>query len=57
MIRIDPDLCDATAACMAVCPEDVFEESQSRIRVSNGFACTECWICVDNCPSGAVSLD
>lgn len=56
-IRIDGDTCEQSGACIQVCPEDVFEEDLGRVRVLNPQKCTECWLCVDNCSSGAVELD
>lgn len=56
-IRIDKDLCENSGTCFAVCPEDVFEEKPSGIEVLNAGACTDCWICVDNCAASAVTLD
>ena len=56
-VTIDTDLCENTGVCVQVCPEDVFEASGTRTLVSRPQACTYCWICVDNCVSGAVELD
>jgi ferredoxin len=55
-IRIDYDLCDDTGACAAVCPEDVIERVGGHSTVVKPEACTECWICVENCTSGAVEI-
>jgi len=56
VIRIDYDLCDQTGACAMVCPEDVIAKDSSHFTVVNPRACTECWICVENCPSGAIEI-
>ena len=56
VIRIDYDLCDDTGACASVCPEDVIEYHNGHAHVVKGHACTECWICVENCPSGAIDI-
>ena len=56
-IIIDNDLCESTGCCEMVCAEDVFERSGGRTRVVNAAACTACWICVDNCVTGAVTVD
>jgi len=55
-IRIDYDICDDTGACILVCPEDVIERVNSISKIVRGEACTECWICVENCPSSAVEM-
>lgn len=56
-IRIDYDNCENSGACIKVCPEDVFVEEPGKIVVAKPRACTDCWICVENCSSGAVELD
>ncbi len=56
-ISIDYDLCESTGVCVAVCPEDVFEQQDGRTAIVNPLACTSCWICVENCVSGAIQLD
>jgi ferredoxin len=53
-VKIDPDLCDATGVCAEVCPEDVLEHANGVTLVVKPDACTECWICVENCISGAI---
>ena len=55
-IRIDYDVCDNTGACVLVCPEDVIESVNGMSTVVRGEACTECWLCVENCPSSAVEM-
>jgi NAD-dependent dihydropyrimidine dehydrogenase PreA subunit len=56
-VKIDYDLCEATGCCASVCPEDVLEHENGRTTVTKGEACTDCWICVDNCVSGAITVD
>ncbi len=55
-VKIDYDICDDTGACILVCPEDVIERVNSISKVVRGEACTECWLCVENCPSAAVEI-
>jgi ferredoxin len=55
-IRIDYDLCDDSEACVLLCPEEVLERVGGHSRVVNPEACTECWICVENCASGAIEI-
>jgi len=56
VIRIDFDFCEATGVCAEVCPEDVLEAENGSPRVVKAEACTECWICVENCVSGAIEI-
>ena len=55
-VRIDQDLCDSSGVCVMVCPEDVIEANNGHTHVVKPAACTECWICVENCASGAIDI-
>ena len=56
VVRIDYDLCDNSAACTMVCPEDVLDAGKGHPIIAKPEACTECWICVENCGSGAIDI-
>ncbi len=56
-VVIDFELCESSGVCADVCPEDVFEHENGRTRVVQPQACTNCWICVDNCTSSAIEID
>jgi NAD-dependent dihydropyrimidine dehydrogenase PreA subunit len=56
-VIIDQDLCENTGCCAMVCPEDVLEHENGRTMIVDQAKCTECWICVDNCVAGAVTVD
>jgi len=56
-VIIDHDVCEGTGCCAMVCPEDVLEHENSKTQVVDAAKCTECWICVDNCVSGAITVD
>ena len=57
IVIIDQSTCEGNAMCFEVCPDDVFVRSGERIVVSKPEACTYCWLCVEVCPSGAVSVE
>ena len=57
MIRIDTNACGSSGACAVVCPEDVIEFTGDKPVIVDARACTDCWICVENCSSGAIELD
>ena len=44
-------------SCVAVCPEDVLEQENGHTTIVDAQACISCWICVDNCVSGAIEVD
>ena len=56
-VIINQSTCERTGVCEQVCPEDVFLFEDNRSRVIRASNCTYCWICVDNCVSGAITLD
>jgi NAD-dependent dihydropyrimidine dehydrogenase PreA subunit len=56
-IKIDYDLCDNSGTCEMVCPEDVLEQDAKRMMIVSPQACTNCWVCVDNCTSGALEIE
>ena len=56
-VVIDEDLCENSGVCEQVCPEDVFLNTNGVTRVIRAQNCTYCWICVENCIAGAITLD
>lgn len=56
VIRIDYDICEDSGVCTEVCPEDVLTLRGGHTRIDKPEACTECWICVENCVSGAIEI-
>ncbi len=57
MISIDHDICEGSGVCAMVCPEDVIDFQANKPVLVKPQACTSCWICVENCASGAIELD
>ena len=56
-VSIDYDLCENTGCCEMVCPEDVLEQESGRVSIVDQQKCTACWLCVDNCVAGAITVD
>ena len=56
-VTIDRDACENNQFCFEVCPEEVFEIRNQLVVVVRPENCTSCWLCVQNCPTGAVSIE
>ena len=56
-VIVNQSACERSGVCEQVCPEDVFLFENQRTRVIRATNCTYCWICVENCVSGAITLD
>jgi NAD-dependent dihydropyrimidine dehydrogenase PreA subunit len=57
LVHIDYELCEGSGVCEAVCPEDVLSHKNGRTEVVDPRACIDCWLCVENCCSGAIEID
>ncbi len=56
-VEIDRDVCENSQNCEAICPADVFEIRNGIVEVVRPTECTACFLCVENCPSGAIDVD
>ena len=55
--KIFEDWCKACGICIAFCPAEVFEESETGAPViKNPDACTGCRFCEFHCPDFAISI-
>ena len=54
-ISIDHERCDFCGTCVAVCPVDAVELSESFLRIDED-TCTECFACVEICPLGILEV-
>jgi len=55
-VVIDYSKCQLSADCMSVCPVGVFEKQDDKMVVAHEDRCTDCKICEDSCPNGAVTV-
>ncbi len=56
-VKIDREACENNQICVEVCPEDVFEVRSQRVEVVRPESCTACWLCVQDCPAGAIEVE
>lgn len=47
---VDPGKCVGCAACVTICPVDVFDYAEERPRDTRNDACVFCELCADACP-------
>jgi len=57
-VRIDETTCSHCGQCARVCPADVLEFAQGRVRVQSGapFGCIACGHCMMVCPEGSIAV-
>ncbi len=53
-IEIDEDLCNGDGKCIEQCPVNVFDLVEGKSQANRLDECTECCICVDECPTQAI---
>jgi NAD-dependent dihydropyrimidine dehydrogenase PreA subunit len=56
-VKINQVSCDNNQLCFDICPEGVFEIDKGKVVVKKPDECTECFMCVENCPTGSVTID
>jgi len=54
---LDPEKYIGCRLCTEVCPQAVFEMRGNKAHIADFNACMECGACVNNCPSGAISVN
>jgi NAD-dependent dihydropyrimidine dehydrogenase PreA subunit len=55
-LKFFPERCAGCGVCLDVCPHEVFEPVDGRVRVRDKDSCMECGACALNCPTGAISV-
>ncbi|MCS4542007.1 MAG: 4Fe-4S binding protein [Euryarchaeota archaeon] len=53
-IEIDEDKCIAAGECVNSCPVSLYEIIDSKSNPVRIDDCTECCVCVEVCPTGAI---
>lgn len=53
--ELDPSRCDASGACVVVCPSGALTLTDGMWRLDAG-RCVLCAACVDACPTGALAM-
>jgi DNA-directed RNA polymerase subunit D len=56
-VTIDESKCDQGATCVATCPRKVFAVDQGKVKVAKEDACMLCYECIDDCKSGAITVE
>ena len=53
-VEIDLDLCTASGECTNVCPAEVYEIIDGKVKAENIGECIGCGACKDACPNNAI---
>ena len=53
-ITVDHDLCVGHGICSEDCPENVYDIVEGKSVATRVDDCSECCICVEGCPEGAI---
>jgi len=56
-LQYNPALCVNCGQCSEVCPQGVFEPSETAVVLARPDACMECGACQLNCPTGAIKVE
>ncbi len=53
-VEIDLGLCTGAGQCADVCPADVYQVVDGKVKADNIGECVECGACQDECPNNAI---
>jgi len=55
-VVINYDKCKVVQSCLENCPADVFEMQDGKMVVAREEDCTDCKVCEEGCPEGAITV-
>jgi NAD-dependent dihydropyrimidine dehydrogenase PreA subunit len=55
-LRLNEVMCNGCRMCLKVCPHEVFELFNKKVRIADSDYCMECGACALNCPMNAISV-
>ncbi|MEW6349287.1 MAG: 4Fe-4S dicluster domain-containing protein [Thermodesulfobacteriota bacterium] len=55
--KIDREKCKFHGECFRICPEDVFDMTETEVVVARPGDCTGCQSCIVVCPEDAVTVE
>lgn len=56
-LELEQERCTGCGRCVEVCPHQVFELEEGRVRIRDLDACMECGACKRNCPASAITVE
>ncbi len=56
-VKVDLDKCTGCGTCVDVCPSEVFELENEKVKVAKPDDCSDCESCVEECPEGCIVLE
>jgi NAD-dependent dihydropyrimidine dehydrogenase PreA subunit len=56
-LQLIQEKCNNCGMCVKVCPHQVFEIIEKKVRITSRDYCMECGACKRNCPQEAILLD
>lgn len=55
-LKINQGLCVGCGLCEMVCPHQLLEVVEKKVRIIEKELCMECGACQSNCPVGAITV-
>lgn len=55
-LQLDREKCVGCGWCLEVCPHEVLNWQEGKVKIVNRDACMECGACARNCPAQAITV-